>query len=406
MRRRTRPQLSSGRAQGGVARALTLSVYLPTLLSEIGIGAALPLFALSALALGEPAAVASLAVAVYSGGRIVGAALGGRMASHRGVLPATFAGYAVLAAGAIVSAAASTLALLAVGIAVIGVGHGAVHVARQAHIDALVPLRARARALTTLAGTWRVSNLVGPLVGAGVIHVWGLSGAYVFTALLVAAGVGVLAVTAPRHLAIPKSERVRHRAVDVLRPHRVVLSTLGLGIVMMGALRQARVAVVPLWAEHLGMSDSSISLLFGLATAVDIAMILPAGYVMDKVGRVWTAAPAALALGLGAALLPFTHTPFQVAALALVLGAGNGWGTGIIMTLGADAAPEAGRAVFLGAWSILQDVGGLLGPGIVALGAAVALPVGFFAMGGVGVAATGAFVKWTPRRGAAAATSD
>jgi sugar phosphate permease len=83
--------------------------------------------------------------------------------------------------------------------------------------------------------------------------------------------------------------------------------------------------------------------------------------------------------------------------LALVLGAGNGWGTGVIMTLGADLAPDKGRAVFLGAWSLLQDVGGLLGPVLVAAGAAIALPVGLFTVGGVGAAATGAFVKWTPR---------
>jgi hypothetical protein len=67
------------------------------------------------------------------------------------------------------------------------------------------------------------------------------------------------------------------------------------------------------------------------------------------------------------------------------------------MTLGADAAPEQGKAVFLGAWSILQDAGGLLGPVIVAAGAAVALPLGFFAVGGVGFATAGTLYKFTPR---------
>jgi len=119
---------------------------------------------------------------------------------------------------------------------------------------------------------------------------------------------------------------------------------------------------------------------------------------MDRFGRVWTAVPSALAIGLGATLLPFASTPALVAVLALVIGAGNGWGSGIVMTLGADASPEKGRAVFLGAWSILQDVGGLLGPGVVALGAAIALPVGLFTAGGLGASAASAFYAWTPRK--------
>ena len=383
--------------RSATARALALSVYLPTLLAEIGIGAALPVLTLSALALGEPAAVASIAVAVYSAGRIGGAAVGGRMASHRGSLPTTFASYAVIAGGALVCAVAPNVVVLAVGIALLGLGHGAVHVARQAHIDALAPVAARARSLTTLAGVWRAANFVGPFLGAGFIAAWGLGAAYVLAAGLVVIGVVVLAMTAPRHLAIPRSQRVRISARDVITRHSHVLSTLGTAVMLMGALRQARVVVIPLWAEHLGMSDARISVLFGVATAIDVVMFVPAGYVMDRVGRVWAAVPAAIALGVGAAVLPLTSTSAQVAAVAVLLGAGNGWSSGLVMTLGADAAPEEGRALFLGAWSILQDVGGLLGPGIVAAGAALALPAGFVAMGGVGAVATGAFLKWIPR---------
>ena len=380
-----------------VVRVLALSVYLPTLLAEIGIGATLPLFALSALSLGEPAAVASIAVAVYSGGRMVGSALGGVVSTKRGPIPATFGGYSVLAAGAVLCSTAGQLAVLAGGVAVIGMGHGGVHVARQAHIDAVAPLAIRARSLTTLAGTWRIGNFVGPFAGAGIIHLAGLPAAYVFAAAMVFAGTVALIFTAPRHLTIPRSQRPPVHIGSVLKPQWRVLSTLGVGVLLMGALRQARVVVIPLWAEHIGMSDSSASLVFGLATAIDMAMFIPAGYVMDRLGRVWTAVPSAIALAAGASLLPFTSQPWQVATVALLIGCGHGWGSGIVMTLGADAAPEQGRAVFLGAWSILQDVGGLLGPVIVAAGAAIALPLGFFAVGGVGVATAGTLYRFTPR---------
>lgn len=396
-RRRGRPLSRQDASDPGVVRVLALSVYLPTLLAEIGIGATLPLFALSALSLGEPAAVASIAVAVYSGGRMVGSALGGWASTRRGPIPATFGAYAVLAGGAVVSAIAGQVAVLALGVAVIGIGHGGVHVARQAHIDAVAPLKIRARSLTTLAGSWRIGNFVGPFAGAVIIQASGLPAAYVFAAAMVCVGIVTLVFTAPRHLSIPRAHRPQVRVGEVLRPQWDIFSTLGVGVLLMGALRQARVVVIPLWAAHIGMSDSGASLVFGVATAIDMAMFVPAGYVMDRFGRVWTAVPSAIALAAGASLLPATSQPWQVAAVVVLIGFGNGWGSGIVMTLGADAAPEQGKAVFLGAWSILQDAGGLLGPVVVAAGAAIALPLGFFAVGAVGAATAGVLYTFTPR---------
>ncbi len=380
-----------------VVRDLALSVYLPTFISEIGIGATLPLFALSALSIGEPATVASLAVALYSGGRMIGSAWGGALASNRGPIPASFLSYGVLAIGAIMCALADTVLVLSLGVTLLGIGHAGVHVARQAHVDTLAPAHARARALTTMAGVWRIANFIGPFAGAGLIHRYGLESGYVFAAVTVVIGVIVLVVTAPRHLRIAKADRQRFTMRAVLAPQMKVLSTLGVGVLLLGAVRQARVAVIPLWAESVGLSDSAISVVFGIATAVDMALFIPAGYVMDRWGRVWTAVPSALFLGAGAAALPFTHGFLQVAAASFLVGFGNGWGSGVVMTLGADAAPEQGRAVFLGAWSILQDVGGALGPAVLAAGAAIALPVGFFAVGGVGAAAAGTLYRFVPR---------
>ena len=395
-----------------MVRDLALSVYLPTLLAEIGIGATLPLFALSALAIGEPAAVASLAVTLYSVGRMIGSAVGGRVASHRGPIPASFILYATLVAGALICAIAANVVVLTVGVGLIGVGHAGVHVARQAQVDALSPVATRARALTTMAGVWRLGNFIGPFIGAVIILHFGLGAGYVFATVAVICGMGVLAVTAPSHLRIPKAQRHRYTMREVLPPHMRVLSTLGVGVLLLGALRQARVAVVPLWAQSVGLSDSASSVIFGLVTTVDLAMFIPAGYVMDRFGRAWTAVPAALALGAGAAIMPATHTFMQVAAAAFLIGFGQGWGSGVVITLGADAAPEEGRAVFLGAWSILQDVGGAIGPAILAAGAAIALPVGFFAVGGVGAAAAGTLYRFVPRHlkpdtpASAAAASD
>lgn len=390
--------------EAGYVRRITLSVYLPTLLAEIGIGAILPLLTLSALAFGQSETVASLAVTVYAIGRLVGGALGGVFTTRAGAVPATLLGLLGLAAGTLACAVAPTLWVLALGMALIGAGHAGVHVSRQAQLDLMVPLKARARGLTTLAGVWRIGNFIGPLIGAALIHAFDLSAGYYLGLGMVTLGAIAYAINAPSHLTVPRRDRVKVKMWTVLRPHRKVLSTLGLGIALLGAARQVRVVVIPLWAEQAGLTASQTSLIFGLATALDMAMFLPAGWVMDKVGRRWTAVPSAMALAAGTAALPFTHSPVTVAAASLLIGLGHGWGSGVVMTLGADAAPEDGRAVFLGAWTNLQDIGGLLGPIVVAGGAAISVAAGVWAASGLGAGAAGALWRWTPPRAAQATT--
>ena len=46
----------------------------------------------------------------------------------------------------------------------------------------------------------------------------------------------------------------------------------------------------------------------------------------------------------------------------MVLGFGNGIGSGIVMRLGADSAPHDDRTRFLGIWRMLVDLGASGGP--------------------------------------------
>jgi hypothetical protein len=69
---------------------------------------------------------------------------------------------------------------------------------------------------------------------------------------------------------------------------------------------------------------------------------------------------------------------------------GNGLGSGIVMTLGADAAPVVGRGQFLGAWRLCGDIGNTGGPllvgGLAALAslATASVVIGVLALVGAG----------------------
>jgi hypothetical protein len=105
-----------------------------------------------------------------------------------------------------------------------------------------------------------------------------------------------------------------------------------------------------------------------------------------------------LILGLGMALLPLTTSLVAVTAVATVLGFGNGIGSGLIMTLGADASPADGRSQFLGGWRLMADVGRAAGPlGLSAASAVLALGASAVALGALAVVGAGWLALWVPR---------
>ena len=67
-----------------------------------------------------------------------------------------------------------------------------------------------------------------------------------------------------------------------------------------------------------------------------------------------------------------TDSALGVGRVMAIIAAGNGLGSGIVMTLGADAAPQEGRAQFLGGWRLCGDIGNTGGPLLVSAVAAIA----------------------------------
>src|SRR5207253_11090694 len=58
---------------------------------------------------------------------------------------------------------------------------------------------------------------------------------------------------------------------------------------------------------------------------------------------------------------------YSFIAVAMLTGVGNGFGAGIVMTLGADFAPAVRRGEFLGIWRLMSDTGQVTGPALIGL---------------------------------------
>ncbi len=395
-------------AQPPTLRSMIPSMFLPAMVYEIGNGAVAPVIAITALDLGASAGTAGFLVALLGIGQLAGdvpaAALAARLGDRR----------AMVVAGGVAMAAmlgcrlTGSLPVLGAFLFVLGMCNATFYLARQSYLTEVAPLHLRARALSMLGGAHRVGLFIGPFVGAAVISLTSLRAAYVVavaTAGLAALLLLVIPDIEPQAGARPPRGAAHASPASgtpgfgaTLRTHRRLLATLGTAVLAIGATRAARQVVLPLWAVHIGLGAEATSLVFGIASAVDMALFYPSGKVMDRHGRLAVAVPSMVILGLAMVALPLTGGIVGLTLVAMVMSLGNGIGSGIVMTLGADVAPPANRLRFLSMWRLMSDTGNALGPVVVSVVAgAWALAAGIVAVGGVGLLAAGALMAWTPR---------
>ncbi|WP_100449195.1 MFS transporter [Glycomyces xiaoerkulensis] len=380
-------------------RSLLVPVYGPTTLISIGTGAIVPLIALSALDLGATVPQAAVVAALLGFGQLAGDLPAGALAQRFGEKRILFAACLVDAAALFVGAVTGSLAVFSAAVFVWGLATAVFGLARHAYLAEAVATHYRARALSTLGGTFRIGLFIGPFAGAFLVDQFALGAAYAFAGSMSLAG-GLLGLTLPR---LPADGRAapaapRRGTWSVLVAHRRALATVGVGILLISVARATRQSIVPLWAESQGHDATTTSLIFGAAAAVDMLLFYPGGAIMDRFGRLWVALPAMVVLGTGFLILPLTASVATIGLVACLMGLGNGISAGIVLTLGADVAPSEDRRQFLGGWRLCADLGNVAGPGIISLVTlAFPLSAAAVALGAVSWLGAGWLAKWVPR---------
>jgi MFS family permease len=150
----------------------------------------------------------------------------------------------------------------------------------------------------------------------------------------------------------------------VLSQHRHTFATAGVAMLMLALIRNGRMLLIPICGTVLGLGDAEVGLVKSASMGVDMVLFYPAGLVMDRFGRKWTAAPCLLVLSLGVLLIGRAESYEALLIGGLVAGLGNGLGSGINMTLAGDLSPRQGRAEFLGVWGLVSDLGSAIAPWI------------------------------------------
>jgi MFS family permease len=387
-------------ASGPSLRSYAASSFLPAMIYEIGNGAIMPILVTSATDLGASPGAAAFTLSLLGVGRVIGDVPASWVAERLGDRRSMIMAAGVACLSFLACMVAPSLLVLEVALTILGMTSSTFYIARQSYLIEVVAVSLRARAQSTLAGSHRIGLFIGPFLAAAAIGLAGVRAAYV-VAMVTAVATAILLLVVPDletpgKAPIKTSESVP--ALQVFRAHWRMFLTLGFAIVAVGAIRQSRQTVLPLWAHHIGLSPAQTSIMFGIANAVDMTLFYPSGKVMDRWGRLAIALPAMLIMGAAMMCLVLTHTAVELTIVAMTVSFGNGIGSGIVQTIGADAAPAVGRRRFLGIWRLFGDIGTGLGPLLVSLVAGVVtLAAGIVTAGAVGLLATAGLAAWVPR---------
>ena len=381
-------------------RSYAASSFLPAMIYEIGNGAVMPILVTTAIDLGASTGVAAFTLSLLGVGRVIGdvpaAWVAERYGDRRSMMMAS--GIALLAFGTCMIT--PSLALLQVALLILGMTSSVFYLARQSYLLEVAPVSLRARAQSTLAGSHRIGLFIGPFLGAAAIGIGGARAPYV-VAMATAVATGILLFAVPDVEARGQVQSEAARSVtgrQILRSRWRMFFSLGLAVVACSAIRQAYPAVLPLWAHHIGLSPAQTSIIIGIANGVDMTLFYPSGKVMDRLGRLAIAIPAMVVMGVALICLVFTRGELTILIVAMVVSFGNGIGSGIVQTIGGDAAPVDGRRKFLGIWRLFGDTGTGVGPLIVSLVAAVAsLAASIVTAGIIGLLAAAGFAAWVPK---------
>ncbi|MGP5681323.1 MFS transporter [Brachybacterium alimentarium] len=370
--------------------SLAPSVYAPTLLEFAGLAALMPVIPLMALDLGFAAWQAAAITTIFGLTSFLGPIPAGRFISRVGarlalvstgvlLVVSNLAAYVLLAPALHGAPGLGHQVTFIVLLLVMAVSIQVWQLGRQAYLGTALPAAMRARGMTLFGGVIRLGEVIGPLLGALVMALGSEAGVFLLFAVTAAAGTVMIAVflppgetqRAPGQGSGPRSRRSPAR----VRLDRAVLGRMvrvGLGIAPVMMARVNRPVIVPLLGSSLGVDSVWISVVFGVSAALEILLVIPAGTLMDRFGRVAVAVPCALTMGAGFTLLAILGTALDgrgetLALIALLvpcllIGVGNGLGSGIVMTLGIDVSPVYGRTGYLAWWNTMLGAGRLAAP--------------------------------------------
>ncbi|MEO1062375.1 MAG: MFS transporter [Actinomycetota bacterium] len=378
----------------GVLRSLLLSIYLPILTTQTGLGMLVPTLPLYLRELGFGFTLVTVVLAGTGIGGLLANAPAGRLLERDDTDLAVVIGVGTMAGSMATLALVESAALLTLSQAVTGAGAVVLILSRQTVVLRRTPADMRGRAMSFVGGTQRVSFLAGPAVGGFLADAVGFRSTFLVAATL--AAIGLLPGALGRGASGAGSSRHRRPVAPfrhVVRQHARSLAAAGSGQLGSMAIRFGRQALFPLYGAAIGLEAGQIGLIVSLSALADLAVFPISGVLMDGRGRLWAVVPAFTIMSLGMFVLAATDGTAGLVLSGLLVGVGNGIGSGTMLTVSTDLAPAESPGQFLAALGLVRDVGRMGGPLVVGIAAdRLGIDWSAIALGLIGLATVAVFV--------------
>jgi MFS family permease len=308
-------------------------------------------------------------------GRFAGMPISGAVLDRMGTRSALVMGPSMTCCAALLAAVTPRFGAILVLLFFIGVAESIWVIAREvAGID-LARQDQRGRVLSGFHGMNNLGLALGPLLGGMLTVTFGFRA--VFGAYAGCAAISVFLGSSVQHVHLHSASpsgvtgwRLRERLHGLrklfeqiqpdLRPTYIVLV---LATFTSFVHRVTTQSMVPLYASsQLHLSPKEIGLLFTISGLAVFAMILPAGFIIDKVGRKWATVPSTGIPALAFLAIPFSDSFLQLAVLLSFLGISNGLSLGSLATSTYDVVPPAARGRLQAARRTIAEMGGVGAP--------------------------------------------
>lgn len=391
MRATTRPRLPFevwALVAGGFTVALGYGVVAP----------AIPQFALE---FGVSAFAASAIVSAFALMRLLSAPLAGWVVGRFGERRSYTTGILIVAlsTGAAAFAADYTQFVVLRGLG--GIGSTMFTVAATALLVKVSPPDARGRVASLNAAGFLLGGLLGPVFG-GIVAAFGLRAPFVFYFVTLVAAATVVAVALRRSQAagapVPLSgaEASSERGMrlgDALRVPQyraLLLSVFAFGWASYGV----RVSVLPILVAVAFGGDATVAAWVLAAYAAGNAiLIFPSGRWNDTLGRKPVLIVGMIVLAITYAAVPASPGVWTAAAVMFVAGAGSALVNPGQQAVLADVLAQRRGGQVVAGYSMMTDLGGVLGPAIA--GAVVDLAGFGWAFGITAALLAAASIAWT-----------
>lgn len=330
---------------------------------------------------GVSAGGAAQIVTAFAAGKFVGTVIAGVLLDRMGTRIALVGGPLVASAAAVCVVWAPWFFLILFLALIMGAADSLWATAREvAGID-LAHRSQRGRVISGLHGVHTIGAAFSPFAGGWLTETFNFQAAFLGYAVAAALSVS-MGFAVPEAAALPMPEKSRNRVQgwdlaalrqrlqgiqNLYREIQPNLRPTYCAIVFATLVNQSQRVIVqsmlPLYAAYfLHLTPTQVGMLFSISGIIVFAMIVPAGFLMDRVGRKWCTVPSTGIPALVFLLIPFTDNFTQLAVLTGITGLAQGLSLGSLATSTYDVVPAHARGRLQALRRTIAELGSGIAP--------------------------------------------